>query len=146
MVMFLIQSKDGCMRINTFIFFKMYYMKYLKQFVIGTSVLVVWQFLYAVHNLGKKKTYSYYHYSIIAPLWFGLWNVISLLLAEKFNLSSRARFLLITPITFLISILIVKTIGAYNYSQSEWVQYYIRLFIRHFITWNIIIFYLEKYI
>jgi len=121
-------------------------MKYLKQFIIGSSILAVFPFYHGVHHLGNKKSYSYYDYTIIAPLWIGMWNVISLILAENYNLSLRKRFLLITPITYLLSILIVKTLKSYNFTDKEWGQYYIRLFLKHFIMWNIIIYYIEKYI
>ena len=34
----------------------------------------------------------------------------------------------------------------YEYSSEEWNMYYLRLFIRHFIMWNIFVFYLDKYV
>ena len=63
-------------------------MKYLKEFIIGSSIMVVLPFYYIVYNSKSKKTYSYYLYTLAAPLWFGIWNIISLIIAEKFNLSS----------------------------------------------------------
>ena len=53
-------------------------MKYLKQFVIGSSYLVFFPFFYSVKNNQPKKTYNYYDYTLVSPLWFGIWNIISL--------------------------------------------------------------------
>ncbi len=118
-------------------------MRYLKQFVLGSTWLAIAPFYYSVHGLGDRKNYTYYFYTMVAPVWLGLWNVISLIIAETFGLSMRVRFLLLTAITYLLSILIVKSSNAYNYTEAEWRQYYIRLFVKHFILWNIIVYYLE---
>ena len=120
-------------------------MKYFKQFIIGSSYLVTLPFFYAAGKL-KDKKYSYYDYTLIAPLWLGFWNVISFITAKKFGLTLRQRCLLFSLITYLLSVMIVKYIDAYKYTQKEWNNYYIRLFIKHFIMWNIVIYNLEKYI
>ena len=41
-------------------------MKYLKDFIIGSSIPVVALFYYYVYN-HPKKTYNYYPYTFIAP-------------------------------------------------------------------------------
>ena len=56
-------------------------MKYLKEFVIGSSLPVVIIFLYGFYNF-KKDNYSYFDYSLLAPLWFGIWNIISLIIIQ----------------------------------------------------------------
>ena len=66
-------------------FLNIMYMKYLKQFVIGSSYLVFAPFFYAVENNQPKKTYDYYNYTLIAPIWFGVWNVLSLILSDFLN-------------------------------------------------------------
>ena len=63
-------------------------MKYLKEFIIGSSYPVVVLFYYMVHNYQSNKNYDYYEYTLIAPIWFGLWNIISLLISEKYKLSN----------------------------------------------------------
>ena len=120
-------------------------MEYLKPFVLASSWSATIPFFYAVGKL-QKKNYSYYKYTLIAPVWLGFWNVISYVVAKKFGFTKRTRFLLLTLITYLLSIIIVKYIGAYNYTSEEWKKYYVRLFIKHFILWNIVVYYLEKYI
>ena len=68
-------------------------MKYLKQFVIGSSYLIFAPLFYLVEN-SKEKKYSYHGYTMTAPLWFGVWNIISLIIANYFGLSIKKRFLL----------------------------------------------------
>ena len=119
-------------------------MKYLKEFIIGSSIIVVLPFYYIVYHSKSKRTYNYYIYTLAAPLWFGLWNIISLIIAEKFKLTKRLRFLTIS----IISLLTVYLISNYYYDKTtkEWYDYYFQQFIRYMITWNIFIFYLDKYI
>ena len=119
-------------------------MKYLREFVIGSSVLVFLPFIYTVAFKTPKKNYSYENYSLLAPIWFGLWNVISLIIAEHFGLTMRMRFLIISILSCLSIITIVNILKSYNYSKEELRNYYIRIFIRYMITWNIVIYYLEK--
>ena len=121
-------------------------MKYIKDFIIGSSILVVAPFLYIVHNSKSAKSYSYYQYSFAAPLWFGVWNVLSLIIAEKLGLSKRLRFLLISLLSYLSVLLIVTYLNTYKFTSEEWRKYYLDQLVRYFITWNIVIFYLDKYI
>ena len=119
-------------------------MKYLKEFVIGSSIAVVLPFYYVVYNSQSKRTYSYYSYTLLAPLWFGLWNIISLIIAEHFGLSNKIRYLLISIIS-LLSIFIVAKFY-YTKTEKEWNIYYLDQFIRYMLVWNIVIYNLDKYI
>ena len=119
-------------------------MKYLKDFVIGSSIVVVVPFFYMVYNHQSKKKYSYYNYSLLAPVWFGLWNIISLIIAEKYNLSDRLRFLIISIIS-LLTIYIISHFY-YNKTKKERIYYYLQQFIKYMLTWNIVIYNLNKYI
>ena len=121
-------------------------MKYLKEFIIGSSIMVVLPFYYGAYY-NTDKTYSYYLYTLAAPIWFGLWNIISLIIADKLKLSKRLRFLTISIISVISIIILQQTIlFPYNYSKKEWYEYYIYIFLKYMIIWNIIIFYLDKYI
>ena len=120
-------------------------MKYLKQFVIGSSFIVFAPFYYAVQNNQPKKTYTYYKYTFLAPIWFGLWNVISLILANHFKLSLRNRFLLVTILSSLSVMAIATHFKSYNFTDTEWQKYYAYIFLKYLIVWNIVIFYMEKY-
>ena len=121
-------------------------MKYIKEFVIGSSLPVFLPFFYIVQNSKSIKTYSYYHYTLLAPLWFGLWNMISLIIAEKFGLSKRLRFLIISIISYLSILVIVTYTKKYKFTSAEWRKYYLNQLIRYFIVWNIVIYNLDKYI
>ena len=120
-------------------------MKYLKQFVIGSSYLATVPFFYTAGKI-EDKAYSYHKYTLIAPIWLGLWNVISFIIASHFGMSLRNRYLIFSLITYSLSLIIVKYMNGYKYSQKEWIKYYIRLFIKHFIMWNFVIYNLEKYL
>ena len=121
-------------------------MKYLKQFIIGSSFLVFSPFYYAVQNNQPKKTYDYYTYTLIAPIWFGVWNIISLILAQQFNLSMRERFLLISIISSLSIMGIATYLQSYNFTKEEWKKYYMYIFIKYVLVWNIVIYNIEKYL
>ena len=121
-------------------------MKYLKQFVVGSSFLVFLPFYYAVKNNQPKKTYSYYKYTLLAPVWFGIWNVISLILAEYFNLTMKMRFLLVSILS-AISIMIIATyLKSYKFTTAEWREYYLYIFIKYMLVWNLVIYNIEKYL
>lgn len=121
-------------------------MNYFKPFVIGSSYLVVAPFFYAVKNNQPKKTYSYYNYTLIAPVWFGLWNMISLYLASAFKLSLQMRFLVISVLSSLSIMIIATHLKSYNFTKEEWYEYYLYIFVKYLIVWNIIIYNLEKYL
>ena len=119
-------------------------MKYLKEFVIGSSIAVVAPFFYMIYNHQPKKKYSYYNYSLLAPIWFGLWNIISLIIADKYNLSNRLRFFIISIIS-LLNVYIISQFY-YNKTKTEWRLYYLQQFIQYMLIWNIVIYNLDKYI
>ena len=122
-------------------------MKYLKEFVIGSSIAVVLPFYYMAYNHQPKKQYSYYHYTLLAPLWFGLWNIISLVIANRFGLSRRSRYLVVSILSFMTIIILQQTLlNPYDFTKEEWINYYMYLFIKYMLVWNIVIYYLDKYI
>lgn len=120
-------------------------MKYLKEFLIGSSYFVFLPFFYNVKNTQPKKTYDYYDYTLIAPVWFGLWNMISLVIAKQFGLSKRLRYLLISIISSISVMFIATYRKSYDFNEKEWSKYYFNIFIKYLVVWNIVIFYLDKY-
>ena len=121
-------------------------MKYLKQFVVASSYFVFLPYFYSVQNEHPKKTYNYYNYTLVAPLWFGIWNIISLIISEYFGLSERLRFFVISIISSLSIMCIAYNLKSYTFTNAEWMKYFFYIFIKYQIVWNIVIFYLEKYI
>ena len=121
-------------------------MKYLKQFIIGSSYLVFLPYFYAVQKSQSRKNYTYFTYTLIAPIWLGLWNVISLIIAERFNLSMKMRFLVVSIISSLCIMLISTYAKAYDFNKDEWKKYYFYIFIMYLIVWNLIVYNIERHV
>ena len=120
-------------------------MKYLKQFLCGANILVVLPYYLAVHY-SKNKNYSYFPYTIFSPFWFGFWNIISYIVANKFKLSMFQRFTLVSIISS-ISVMIISTLAnTYKHTKEEWIKYYIGIFIKYMLVWHLIIRTLETYL
>ena len=113
-------------------------MKYLKQFIVGSSFPVFAPFMYLVGNT-LNKNYSLKFYSIAAPLWWGTWNVISLILAEQFNLSIHIRFLLISLLSSITIMSISTYSKSYNFTKEKWIKYYLMIFLSYLVIWNVIV-------
>lgn len=119
-------------------------MGYLKSFIIGSSWFVFVLFFISVMKISNKiKNYSYESYTIIAPLYLGLMNAFSLYLARTFNLTLRQRYILIGLISPIIVIIFARITNSYNFSPNQWYSYYLRITIKHFLIFNIIVYYLE---
>ena len=117
-------------------------MKYVKQFVIASSILAMIPFLVAV-NLSQHKNYTYFGYSIVAPIWLGFLNVVSLVIANRLGLTTNNRFILITAISYLSSLAIVEYTNSYQPLPDN---YWLWLLVIHLIYWNIIVRYIEQVI
>ena len=120
-------------------------MKYLIQFLAGSSSIVVIPFYYGFNKL-KSENYSFFNYSILAPLWFGIWNVLSLIFAEHLNLSIKQRFLFVSLITCFIIVSYNKYNKTYDFTKNQWLKYYMLMFFAYLFTWNIVIYNIEKVI
>jgi hypothetical protein len=120
---------------------------YFRAFIIASSIMVVLPHFLAVAQIDETKmNYTYEQYTIIAPIYYGLMNMLSLYLALTLNLSLRQRFLLIGTLSPLLVISISYFSGAYKYDTNEWLNYGVNLFIKHFLIWNIVVFFLDKFI
>ena len=53
-------------------------MNLLRHFIIGGSFPVISTFYYGVYHMQPKKNYSYFNYTLIAPLYFGLFNICAI--------------------------------------------------------------------
>lgn len=117
---------------------------YIRTFIIGSSIPVVLPFLLSVQKLGTEKNYTYETYTIIAPLYFGIMNMISLYIKQRFTLTDRQRYVLIGVISPCLVVMFARLSKSYNFTPTEWIQYTIRLSLVHFMTWNIVIYSLEQ--
>tara|TARA_Y100001970_G_scaffold281073_1_gene391108 strand:+ start:874 stop:1329 length:456 start_codon:yes stop_codon:yes gene_type:complete len=151
-------------------------MKYLREFIIGSSFPVVVLFYRSVYsNIQKKRItdpgyfetlpdkdipflwdkiwpsnyeyYSYFRYTITAPIYFGLWNILSLIIANHFGLSLRMRFIVIGILSSLFMMIFQTIYNIYNFkTKDEFEKYYLHIFIKYMFVWNIVIYALEIYI
>lgn len=120
--------------------------KYIKSFLIGTSIVTVTPFYLSV-MMNKSKNYTFEQYVFLAPFYFGLMNTISLYFGNKYNLTLRERLFYISLISPFIVLAFVNLTNAYNYpSINDWLVYFSRIFLFHFITYNVVIYTLEKII
>ncbi len=119
--------------------------EYLRSFVIGSTYLTTLLFFLTVRNIPDTvKNYSYEDYTLIAPLYLGLMNTLSLYLSKVYNLSLRQRLVLIGLISPLIVISFAYSSSVYNFTMEEWVRYAFRLMLKHFAIYNIVIYFLES--
>ena len=113
---------------------------YLKSFIIGSSLPVFITFFLSVAKINNNiKNYSYKSYTIISPLYFGIVNMLSLYYLKNYD-----RFIFTGLISPLIVIIFAKSFNSYNFSFNEWLYYSLKIIIKHFIIWNLVIRYLEK--
>jgi len=119
-------------------------MNLLRHFIIGSSFPIISTFYYSVYNKQPKKNYSYYNYSMIAPIYIGLFNVILNIIGNKYEWSLRKRYLIFSIISWLSTITISTNLKSYNFTKNEWYKYYLYLLFKYIIIWNIFIINLEK--
>ena len=127
---------------------------YLRSFVIGSSLLVFFPFFYAVNNheiplfklsilAPSKRNYSFIHYAFVAPLFLGIFNMISLFVSMQYGLSISSRYLWTSMVVPKIVILYAYFYKMYNFNYTDWFIYSCLLFIGHYFVWNYIVAYLE---
>lgn len=122
-------------------------MSLLKSFIIGSSLPTTLHFLLKVMSIPENKlNYTYKEYSIIAPLYLGLMNAISLSLQKRYRWTIKQRFLYISIISGIFVFCFAKINKSYNFNDKEWFMYGLRILAKHFITYNLIICPLEFYL
>ena len=99
-----------------------------------------------VQNHQPEKTYDYYGYSLVAPLWFGVWNIISSYLSKNYNLTKQSSLFMVSILSYLTVISFARNSDMYNKTQKEWNFYYFQQFMKYMIIWNLVIYNLDKYI
>jgi hypothetical protein len=122
-------------------------MRYLRSFVIGSSFPVFVIFFLVVMNISTNtKNYTYENYTLIAPIYLGVMNMLALYLANEFELSLRMRYIIIGIISPLVVIMFAYITHSYNFNGEEWRKYAATLVVQHFLIFNIIVYGLEKLI
>ena len=114
-------------------------MNSLRSFVIGSSLPVVVYFFLRVAKIPKDiRNYSYEQYTIIAPLYFGLMNMISLYAFSSSK--SIERFAMFGFLSGLIVFSVARSFKSYNMSSEEWTRYAFRILMTHILAWMVIYF------
>ena len=123
--------------------------QYLRAFVIGSSFFVFIPYFLIVSSLDKKNiNFSYKYYTFVAPVALGFFNILSLYLANIFNLTKRSRFLLIGLIAPTLVASIVYILKVYNNLNTyrSWFNYLIKLYLLYFVVFSIDVYLLDKYV
>ena len=122
--------------------------QYLRAFVIGSSFFVFIPYFIAVRYLSEQKliNYSYENYTLYAPIGLGLYNILSLYIANKFNLTKRNRFLFISLLAPTLVAIGVYTRKAYNYTSIQWFNHIWKLYLLYFVVFNFVVYYLDKHV
>lgn len=123
--------------------------QYLRAFVIGSSFLVFFPYFLIVSKFEQKNiNFSYKYYSFLAPIALGFFNILSLYLANKFNLTSKNRFILISVIAPTLVATTVYFFKVYNNlnTYKSWFNYLIKLYLLYFIVFNYDVYLLDKYV
>lgn len=119
---------------------------YLKAFLTGSSILVTGYLFWKVSNIPTTiKNYKLSNYVIIAPIYLGMMNVLSLYLQKQFRLSTTKRYMSISVIAPTLVIGMAKYLKTYNFTPTEWSKYIIRLYITYFIMFMVVIRLLDTY-
>jgi hypothetical protein len=120
---------------------------YLRAFVIGSSILVVLPHFLAVANLDPATmNYTYEDYTLAAPMYYGILNMLSLYLALAFHFSRRQRYLLIGTLSPLFVISMSYFFKTYTYQGAQWLRYGLGLFAKHFLIWNLVVYTLDMFV
>lgn len=116
---------------------------YLLYFLTGSTILTTLHFLISVQNIPYNlKNYSYYNYSILAPFFLGIFNIIGYILSILLNLNKNGiiRYLVTAILTSTIVFYISYNYDAYNFTKKEeWLNYYITILAKHILTYVVII-------
>lgn len=148
-------------------------MEYLRDFLIGASFLIWFPILHISLNMtniinniphtwfkspekiGMKyfrgiqnfenTEIIYFIWLILMSIWFGLWNIISLIIAKKYKLSKPTRFFVIAIISSQIQVLLAYYFQVYELTSKEWIRYSLSRALAYLFMWMIVFYNLDKY-
>ena len=102
-----------------------------------------------VSSIDKSNlNFSYKYYSFLAPIALGLFNILSLYLVNKFNLTTKNRFILISLISPTLVATTVYFFKAYHnlITLNQWFNYLIKLYLLYFFVFNFDVYLLDRYV
>ena len=123
-------------------------MNYLLQFILASNILIFIPFYNFVHRSIEKGilNYDYYSYSIIAPLYFGSFNVLGSYIQNIFKFSDLIKYLLISICSYTVLMITLHSNNLYNFDKKEMYNHQINVFINYLFIWGIVINLMEKII
>ena len=108
--------------------------QYINSFIIGSSWPISIFMIMIVKKMMKKK-YNLVFYAVFIPFYMGIINMISLFIANRFNLSYEHQYYLTGLISAISMISIAFYNNTYDWEKMPKINYVIYLFVFH----NIII-------
>tara|TARA_Y100000816_G_C25723329_1_gene381302 strand:+ start:128 stop:577 length:450 start_codon:yes stop_codon:yes gene_type:complete len=116
---------------------------YLQKFILGSSYFMILPYYIFADYLPNKK-YTMKLYVVTAPIYLGTWNLISYIIANKFNLSKRIRFIIGMIGAYFCIVAFGMIHNIYKYKSNEWKNYMKKLSIHYIIMWNIVLYNIES--
>ena len=118
---------------------------YLKAFIIGSSIVILFPFFYIVSNISSKvRNYSYVDYTLFAPFFLGIVNVFLVFLNRKTLFYKRTLYLLVSILVPTIVASYAKLYHMYNLTNSQWLSYVVSLYLLYFFIINIGLYHLNS--
>lgn len=113
--------------------------EYLKAFIIGSCYPVFVLFFIGAQTI-KDKNYDYGLYTIFAPLYLGIMNMIGLYLSTIYDFDLTTRFFITGLLSGSIVAIFATVTKSYSFeNQCSWFKYYMVLILHHVLTFSIIV-------
>jgi len=118
-------------------------MKCLESFIVASSGIVFLPFFIAVSRIDtSKRNYTYLQYTIVAPIYLGLMNMLGGALFSD----SKYRYILTGLISGITVAIIATLLKSYNYTPEQWRKYYLYIVLKHIAVFGIVVNGLEYFL
>lgn len=118
---------------------------YLQSFIVGSSLPVSLMFYFLFFSVPQnKKAYTNEQYAMVAPLYFGFMNMLSLFIGNFLGLQLKGRLLITSIISIIYVLSLVRLNSIYKFTDLQWVVYALTIIVFHLMTYNVIIYGIES--
>jgi hypothetical protein len=118
---------------------------YLRAFVIGSSFFVFFLFFFFVSRFDPKKFhYPYKKYTLIAPLFLGIMNMVALWMERTWHLTRRMKYFVMSILAPICVLAFVYIANIYTYTRADWISHIISMFIVYSFICNVILYELDS--
>lgn len=112
---------------------------YLQSFIVGSSSPVFLPFFYGITQL-KSKKFDYESYMFRAPLYFGIANMLRILLKHQFGFSEKKSYILMSQLSPAFVSAWITYFQSYDFdTKLRWFKQYALLWLAHGFTWLVTI-------